>query len=102
MLLRRRPIILAAALPRIAIAGWGRRRGRIGLEEGEEAVAAAPGVARNGVTFRNPRRRLARDEAALGLVVEHRDELGAVVGLGTQRLVRDDDRGSRRGGRRDA
>src|SRR5882757_6367456 len=46
-------------------------------------------------------RGLARDEAALGLVAQHRDELGAVVGLGAQRLVRDDDRGSRHSGRRD-
>src|SRR3954452_11271139 len=46
--------------------------------------------------------RLARDEAALRLVAQHRDELGAIVGLFAQRLVRDDDRGSRHRGRRDA
>jgi malate synthase len=40
-------------------------------------------------------------EAALGLVVEHRDELGAIVGLAAQRFVRDDDRGSRQCSRRD-
>src|ERR1700758_3122462 len=87
-------ILLAAPLTRIAGRRLWRRR-IVGLEEREEAVAATPPVARNGVTFRrNPRCRLARDEAALGLVVEHRNELGAVVGLGAQRLVRDDDRGA--------
>src|SRR6185437_12279719 len=45
---------------------------------------------------------LARDEPALRLVAQHGDEFGAIVGLATQRLVRDDDRGSRRGGRRNA
>jgi hypothetical protein len=48
-------------------------------------------AARNGDTDRRP----AHQEAALGLVVEHRDELGAMVGLAAQRVVRDDDRGSR-------
>src|SRR2546423_7675216 len=46
--------------------------------------------------------RLARDEPALRLVAQHRDELGAVVGLGAQRLVRDHDRGSWQRGRYDA
>jgi hypothetical protein len=46
--------------------------------------------------------RLARHKPALGLVVQHRDELGPVVGFAAQRLVRDDDRGSRQCGRRDA
>src|SRR5262245_33573250 len=46
--------------------------------------------------------RLARDEAALRLVAQHRDELGAVVGFAAQGLVRDDNRGSRQRGRRDA
>src|SRR5215475_4331909 len=39
-------------------------------------------------------RRLARYEAALGLIAQHSDKLGAIVGLGAERLVRDDDRGS--------
>ena len=43
-----------------------------------------------------------RHEAALGLVVQHYDELGTKVGLAAQRLVRDDDRGSRQSSRRDA
>ena len=55
-------------------------------------------VARNGDNDRRP----AHQKAALGLVVEHRDELGAIVGLAAQRLVRDDDRGSRQCSRRDA
>ena len=44
----------------------------------------------------------AGDEAALGVVAEDRDELGAIVGLGAQGLVRDDDRRPRQCGRRDA
>ena len=39
-------------------------------------------------------RRPSRYEAALRLVAEHRNKLGAIVGLAAQRLVRDDDRGS--------
>ena len=41
-------------------------------------------------------------EATLGLIAQHRDKLGAIVGLGAQRLVRDDDRRSRQCGRPDA
>src|SRR5664280_1919768 len=63
----------------------------IALEK-REAVVAPAVVARNeGVGRRN----LARDKAALRLIAQHRDKLGAVVGLAAQRLVRDDDRGSR-------
>ena len=47
-------------------------------------------------------RRLARYEAALGLIAQHRDKFGAIVGLGAQRLVRDDDRRSRQCGRPNA
>src|SRR5579862_6562077 len=43
---------------------------------------------------------LADGEAALRLVVEHDDELGAVVLLAVRRLVGDDERGARRGRRR--
>src|SRR5262252_5722428 len=63
----------------------------IALEKGAEAIVAPDIVAR-----------LARHKAALGLVVQHRDELGAIVGLAAQRLVREDDRGSRQCSRRDA
>ena len=64
----------------------------------QKAVFAPVVAARNGDTNRRP----AHQEAALGLVVEHRDELGAIVGLAAERLVRDDDRGSRQCSRRDA
>ena len=71
-------IVLAAAPPRIASL-----RVRIALEKESEA-AIAPGVtARNG----DIDRRSARHKATLGLVVQHSDELGAIVGLAAQRLV---------------
>src|SRR5690242_6722297 len=47
-------------------------------------------------------RGLARYAAALRLVAQNRDKLGAIIGLAAQGLVRDDDRGSRQCGRRDA
>src|SRR6266481_10124819 len=78
------PPSLAAAPPRIARFGV-----PIALEKGAEAIVS-PDIAA----------RLARHKAALGLVVQHRDELGAIVGLAAQRLVRDDDRGSRQCGPR--
>src|SRR5438132_9956259 len=86
-------IVLAAAAPaRIDGLGSG-----IGLKK-EAKTLAAPGAA-----FRNvDGRRLARNEAALRLVAQDSYELGAIVGLLAQRLVRDDDRGSRQRGRRDA
>jgi len=68
------------------------------LEKEAEAVVAPVVASRNADTDRRP----AHQEAALGLVVEHRDELGVIVGLAAQRLVRDDDRGSRQCSRRDA
>src|SRR5262249_43750698 len=46
--------------------------------------------------------RLARYKPALRLVAQHRDKFGAIVGLATQRLVRNDDRGARQGGLRDS
>src|SRR6185312_564922 len=46
--------------------------------------------------------RLARYKPALRLVTQHRDKFGAIVGLATQRFVRDDDRGARQGGLRDS
>src|SRR5258705_7786641 len=85
-------IVLAAAPSRIDGLGSG-----IGLKKEAEAFAA-PGAAFRNVDID---RRPARYEAALRLVVQHRDELGAIVGLAAQWLVRDDDRGSRRCGRRD-
>src|SRR5450759_5420406 len=69
----------------------------IALEK-RETVVVPDVVARNeGIG-----RRLARYEATLGLIAQHRDKLGSVVGLAAQRLVRDDDRGSRQCSRRDA
>src|SRR5262249_55630283 len=85
-------IVRAAPPTRIAILGV-----PIALEEGA-AVVAPEIVARNEVIGRG----LTRYEAALGLVAQHRDKLGAIVGLGAQRLVRDDDRGSRQRSRPDA
>src|SRR5260370_41763944 len=79
----RRIIVLAAAPTRIVSLGV-----PIGLEKGAEAVVVPAVAARNGVIIR----RQARHKAALGLVVQHRDELGAIVGLAAQGLVRDDDR----------
>src|SRR5258705_13968653 len=70
-------IVLAAAPTRIA---------SLGIPIGLEKRPVAPEVAaRNGDISRRP----ARHKAALGLVVQHRDELGAMVGLAAQRLVRD-------------
>src|SRR5437879_5545392 len=89
-----RTIVLAAAATHIAGLGV-----PIALEiEETETVVALDVVARNEDISRRP----ARYKAALGLITQHRDELGAIVGLAAQRLVRDDDRGSRRCGRRDA
>src|SRR5262245_12136631 len=89
----------------------------VGLLHSTIAPAAPPtGIARLGIPIalkKEPEavviarneglgRRLAGYEATLGLIAQHRDKLGAIVGLGAQRLVRDDDRGSRQCGRRDA
>src|SRR3984957_7669035 len=86
-------IVLAAAPARID-----RLRVPAALEKEAEAVVALDAGARNANIGRRP----ARHEAALGLVVQHRDELGAIIGLAAQWLVRDDDRGSWQCGRRDA
>src|SRR5437868_15458169 len=66
-----RLIVLAGARTRIARLGV-----PIGLEK-DEAVVAPVVAARNG----DLDRRLASNKAALGLVVQHRDELGSIVGL---------------------
>src|SRR5581483_9707818 len=93
-------LVLAGAAARID----GLRIG-IALPKEEEAVAAegaaiAPAIVAGHLHRR--RGRLAGDEAALRVVAQDRNELGAVVGLGAERLVRDDDRGPRQRGRRDA
>src|SRR5260370_4822967 len=65
------PPPLAAGPPRIARLGV-----PIALEKGADAIVA-PDIAA----------RLPRPKAALGLVVQHRDELAAIVGLAAQRLL---------------
>src|SRR5512133_3828905 len=57
-------------------------------EQEAEAV-----VARNVRNIDIGRRGPSSDKAALRLVVQHRDEFGAVIGLAAQRLVGNDDRG---------
>src|SRR5260221_6133533 len=74
-----RLIVLAGARTRIARLGV-----PIALEKEAEAVVAPVVAARNGDIDRRP----AHHEAALGLVVQHRDELGAIGGLTAQRLAR--------------
>src|SRR6185437_1956194 len=92
-----------ALLPRtIVLAVWPAAIASLGapiaLKKEPEAVVVPDAVGRNeGIG-----RRLARYEATLGLIAQHHDKLGAIVGLGAQRLVRDDDRGSRQCGRPDA
>src|SRR5262249_60206866 len=101
----RHGLVLPPALLHIVLAGA--RIGRLGvpiaLEKEAEAVVAPVVAARNGDIDRRPAhhesalglfsrngnidRRPAHQEATLGLGVEHRDELGAVVGLAAQRLA---------------
>src|SRR5260221_1787407 len=88
-------IVLAAARTRVDSLGFPIARV---IEEAEESFVAPDVAVRNDDIDRG----VARYEAALGLVVQHRDELAAIVGLAAQRLVRDDDRGPRLSGRRDA
>src|SRR4029077_4748184 len=81
--------IAPAARP-TGVASWG---APIALKKEPEAVVI-PAVVIPEVVARNEGfgRRLARYEATLGLIAQHRDKLGAIVCLGAQRLVRDDDR----------
>ncbi len=65
------------------------------VPEIEEAGLPCIAACRERTPRRDRRRGLTRLEAALGLVAQHRNKLGAIVGLAAQRLVRDDDRGSR-------
>src|SRR5437879_538737 len=96
-----RPGIVLAAAP-AGIAGLEVPTLETGLRVPTAAENGAEAVARRVVAGNDVGRRLARDEAALRLVAQHRDELGAIVGLGAQRFVRDDDRGARQCSRRDA
>src|SRR5215470_8057957 len=78
--------IVLAARP----AGIASLEAPIALKKESEAVVIPEVITRN----EGLGRRLARYEAALGLIAQHSDKLGAIVGLGAERLVRDDDRGS--------
>src|SRR5450759_3623717 len=69
------------------------------IAPGKKEAGVAPEVVARKVAIGG---RLARYKAALGLVAQHRDKFGAIVGLATQRLVRNDDRGARQGGLRDS
>src|SRR5450631_1680418 len=89
------PLTIVLAAARARISSWGVR---IALETKAEEVVGSGVIACNESIGRRP----ARYEAALGLIAQHRDELGAIVGLAAQRLVRDNDRGSRQCGRCDA
>src|SRR5262249_58299157 len=82
-------IVVLAALALIVV-----RAAAPGAEAETVVVAMAP---RDAGVGRGPAHR----EAALWLVVQRQDKLRAIVRLAVQRLVRDDDRGSRQCGRRD-
>ena len=69
------------------------------IAPGKKEAGVAPDVVARKVGIGG---RLARYKAALRLVAQHRDKFGAIVGLPTQRLVRNDDRGARLGGLRDS
>ena len=81
-------IIVPVVLPRIVV------------------LAAAPGRVVETPAIREADAGIGRaragDEAALRLVVQRNDELRAIVGLAVQGLVRNDDRGPRQCGWRDA
>src|SRR5690242_13742189 len=85
------PRLVVAITPLAIFAAWAR------LAEEAEETAAYFCDRRRGSGYRRP----ARYEAALRLVAQHGNKLGAVVGLPAQRLVRDNDRRSRQCGRRD-
>src|ERR1039458_8218450 len=69
------------------------------IAPGKKEAGVAPEVVARKVAIGG---RLARYKPALRLVAQHRDKFGAIVGLATQRLVRNDDRGARQRGLRDA
>jgi hypothetical protein len=75
---------IVLAVPPTGIASLGTP---IALKKEPEAVVVPDVVARNEGVGRG----LARYEATLRLIAQHRDKLGAIVGLGAQRLLRDDD-----------
>src|SRR6476646_2240405 len=85
-------IVLAAALPR-----GGVLRVRIAPAKGAEKVVPSA-TARDAEIVLAPAHR----KTALRLIVQYHDELRAIVSLAVQGLVRNDERGSRQCGRRDA
>src|SRR6516225_124388 len=70
----------------------------LAAEPAHESEVAPGATARDAYIGRGPAHR----EAALRLVVQRHNRLRAIVSLAVQRLVRDDERGSRQCGRRDA
>lgn len=60
-------------------------------KETKAVVSLRVTVVQAGLVGHENLARLACDEAALGLVAQHRNKLGAIIGLLTQRLVGDDD-----------
>src|SRR5882724_9676774 len=89
-------IIVLAGLPRIVVLA----AAPVHIVKLETPAAPAEAVV---VTARgaNIARAPAHREAAVWLVVQHHDELRAIIRLAVQRLVRDDERRSRQCGRRD-
>src|ERR1700755_3603057 len=75
-----RTIVLAPAPLHVAVLV-----ARIALETGEEATVVRKVAAGDAVTIVH-RRRLTRYKTALRLIAQHRDELGAIIGLAAQRL----------------
>src|ERR1700722_8406025 len=79
-----RTIVLAATPSWIdGLSGLSGLGAPTGLEKRAEAIVDPDEAARDA----DIDCRLARHEAALGLVVQHRDELGAIVGLATERFI---------------
>src|SRR5215203_316339 len=74
-LLHRTVVLVAAPTPDTAL--------RVHVAERRVSTVAPEGVASNEDVVRAR----ARDEAALRMVAQHCDELGAIVGLAAQRLV---------------
>jgi hypothetical protein len=85
-------ILLAAALARRGVLGV-----RIAPAKGAEKVVPAATARDAEIVLA-----LAHRKAALWLIVQDHDELRAIVGLAVQRLVGNDERGSRQCGRADA
>src|SRR5262249_34939750 len=88
-------IIVPIVLPRIVVLAAAPER----IVETPPTPAKAEVVAARDADIGRAR---AVDDAALRLVVQRNDELRAIIGLAMQRLVRNDERGPRQYGWRDA